>query len=464
MSRDKKRQMIWYQVDDSEAAARHLSKMARKGWFLEGVDNWYYTYRRGEPADVQYAVTFFPDASCFDPSEMMEGQKTYAEYCQAAGWELAASYGPIQYFRTSAPNPTPIETDETIKLASIRRTMRKTFVLTYAVLLLLSFIGLPFSLTQLQNQPTEFFSSCSSLSNFLIMTGILVYSLGMLLDYLIWLLRSRYAVSKGGACCKPHTRFRLALNVLMAVVCVIAVIGFMMESSWLRGVAVIYFVIYGGLILLSRWVLRRLKASNMDRGTIKGIYFTFAVIAGLVVGLGSAFMFIRLADAGIIHTGREPAETYVYTDADGSFRYPRDVFYDDLPITLETLGYHVTENDHCSYEETVRRSPLMVYSKYAQEALNFDSPLPDLFCQTFDSQWNWVLDRCWKYLVETGAARFEPRIMQNLDPSPWNALGACRQEGLNTYYLRYPNRIVTVHLDGEAAPQQLDAIIASLQP
>ena len=31
MSRDKKRQMIFYQVDDNEAVSRHLEKMARKG-------------------------------------------------------------------------------------------------------------------------------------------------------------------------------------------------------------------------------------------------------------------------------------------------------------------------------------------------------------------------------------------------------------------------------------------------
>lgn len=95
MSRDRKRQLSWYQPDDTEAIARHLERMAGKGWLLEKVDNWIFTYRRAQPARVRYTVTFFPEASVFDPG-LTRGQETYADYCQAAGWELAAAYGPIQ--------------------------------------------------------------------------------------------------------------------------------------------------------------------------------------------------------------------------------------------------------------------------------------------------------------------------------------------------------------------------------
>ena len=91
MSRDRKRQLNWYQPDDTEAIARHLERMAGKGWLLEKVDNWLFTYRRAQPARVRYTVTFFPEASVFDPG-LTRGQETYADYCQAAGWELAAAY------------------------------------------------------------------------------------------------------------------------------------------------------------------------------------------------------------------------------------------------------------------------------------------------------------------------------------------------------------------------------------
>ena len=463
MSRDKKRQMIWYQVDDGEAAARRLEKMARKGWLLEAVDNWYYTYRRSDPTQVKYAVTFFPDASYFDPG-LMEGQETYAEYCQAAGWELAAAYGPIQYFLTANPDPPPIETDETIKLTAIRRTMRKTLVLSYAVLLLLPAMGLPLALTRLRHDPMEFFCSNIQVSNLFLMLGILLFAGGMLLDYLIWLLRSRYAVAHGGACCKPHTRFRLFLTAVMMLVCAASVIGYLTDASWLRSIFVFYLAVYGGMMILARWVLRKLKKASTERSVIRAAYIAFAVIAGLIIGFGATALLTRLVTAGIVHTSREPAETYAYTSPNGSFRSPRSVYHDDLPVTLEDLGYTVTTGDHCSYEEQTGRTLLASRSRYTQGPLNPDSALPDLTCQVYDTRWPWLLQTCWKDLIADEGGRYESQIMQRLDPAPWGAAEAYRQEGLTTYYLLYANRIVTFHLSGDAAPRQLDAIAQALRP
>ena len=168
MSRETKRQAFWFQVDDTEAIARHLEKMEAKGWKLEAVDNWYYHFRRSGPAQVRYAVTYFPDASVFDP-KLPEGQETYAGYCEAAGWELAAAYGPIQYFRSTRADPTPIETDESIKLDAVRRTMRKTYVLSYAAMLLIPLVYFPAFFAIYWRDPMDFFSSTSQILTLLMM-------------------------------------------------------------------------------------------------------------------------------------------------------------------------------------------------------------------------------------------------------------------------------------------------------
>ena len=42
--------------------------------------------------------------------------------------------------------------------------------------------------------------------------------------------------------------------------------------------------------------------------------------------------------------GREPAETYVKTYGNDSRTIALDVFYDDLPVTLEDLGFPVTDS------------------------------------------------------------------------------------------------------------------------
>lgn len=229
MSRDVKRQMCWFQIDDAEAIARHLEKMEAKGWRVQAVDNWYWTYQRVVPANVRYAVTFFPDASVYD-SAPTEGQETYADYCRAAGWELAAAYGPVQYFRSERTDPPPIETDEAVKLTAIRRTMRKTFVLSYGMLLLLPLIYIP-TLRLSFRRPVEFFSDSSTLAMLALMIGIVLFAGSLLLDYLVWLLRSRYAVKRGGSCAKPHTKVRLWINGAMLVLCGVVLVAFLWELN-----------------------------------------------------------------------------------------------------------------------------------------------------------------------------------------------------------------------------------------
>lgn len=459
MSRDKKRQIVWYQIDDTEAIARHLEKMARKGWLLESVDNWWYTYRRAEPTEVKYTVTFFPDASIYDPGPT-EGQETYIDYCRAAGWELAAVYGPIQYFRSARPDPVPIETDEAVKLAAIRRTMRKTFVLSYAVLLLLPAVNLPLTWNQFRWDPLDFLCSNYKLATVVLMAGILIFVAGMLLDYLIWVLRSRYSVARGGPCAKPHTRFRSWLNAAMLAVCAAALAVLFLDLAGIRTVLIIYLVIYGGIMLLARRVLRKLKRSGVSRGSTKVLFIVFAIVSGLVVGIGTSFLFVRLADAGILHMDREPAETYTYAKGDWSFT--RDIYHDELPVTLEDLGFSVTPEDHCTYRAEIDRSPLAAHNEYTQEALNLDSKLPRLYYQTYEMGWFWMLERCWEALTER--EDYDPWPLQALDPAPCGAEKAYREEDLTSYFLLYPDRIVTFRLVGDAAPRQLDAIVRTLRP
>ena len=138
MSRDTKKELLLYQpVGDTAAMARHLEKRAEQGWLLERADNWWLRYRRSEPAELHYAVAFFPEATIFDAAPA-EGQETYYDYCRAAGWEYVCSYGSIQYFRNSRPDPVPIETDERLKLKALRRVILRTMVLVNGLWLLMA--------------------------------------------------------------------------------------------------------------------------------------------------------------------------------------------------------------------------------------------------------------------------------------------------------------------------------------
>lgn len=456
MSRETKRSLTWFQVDDTAAIARHLEKMEAKGWRLTGIDNWFYSYRRAEPARARYAVTFFPDASIYDPA-LTEGQETYADYCQAAGWELAAAYGPFQCFRAARPDPAPIETDEAVKLTAIRRTMRKSFVPSYALLLLLPVISLPTIMMQLQHDPFSLFSRNSQLGLILLMAGIVLFAGGLLLDYLVWVLRSRYAVKRGGACAKPHTRARLWASGAMMAVCAAALLSFMTESS-MWNYLLLYGGIYAGVILLGRWVLRALKRHVKSRGNVRGLYIAYAIGAGIAVMLVMMLLMPKL----MMRQRENAANSYTYVSKDGSFSMTREVRHDALPVTLEELGYPVAEEDHCTYNADIQRSPVAARSAYAQRPLNLDSGLPDLSYTIYETDWPWLLDACWRDVL----GDTEDWPVEEVDPVPWGAEKAYKRRDIDCYCLRYPGRVAAAGLSGFGGlePGQLEAVARALRP
>lgn len=197
MSRETKWELSLFQANDMDAIAGHFEKMEAKGWRLEDIDNWGYRYRRVEPGKVRYAAACFPDASVYDPAPT-EGQETYIEYCRAAGWELAAVYGPMQYFRSVLPDPVPVETDEAVKLTAVRRTMGKTLLPSCGLGILLAVMYLAMQTGSFRMDPLEYFSRDLYLSLLLLLGGLFLYCVGLLADYLVWVLRSRRAVAEGG--------------------------------------------------------------------------------------------------------------------------------------------------------------------------------------------------------------------------------------------------------------------------
>ena len=63
---------------DYRGVEEHLSAMAAQGWRLEKAGNSRWKYRRAEPAQVRYAVTYNAGASQFNPGPT-EGQESLEE-------------------------------------------------------------------------------------------------------------------------------------------------------------------------------------------------------------------------------------------------------------------------------------------------------------------------------------------------------------------------------------------------
>lgn len=456
MSRETKWELSLFQANDMDAIAGHFERMEAKGWRLEDIDSWGYRYRRVEPGKVRYAAACFPDASVYDPAPT-EGQETYIEYCRAAGWELAAVYGPLQYFRSVLPDPVPVETDEAVKLTAVRRTMGKTLLPSCGLGILLAMMYLVMQTGSFRMDPLEYFSRDLYLSLLLLLGGLFLYCVGLLADYLVWVLRSRRAVAEGGACVKPCTRLRMAASVGMLALTAVC-LGFMcrdMLGRRMGATLALYLAVYALLILTAGRVLKWIKRRSGSRGEVRGKYFVYAVGAGVLAAVVLTIFALALGGGR-----REPEEVYV-KEYPGGEAIEWNIYRDPLPVTLEELGYPVAEEDHCTYEAEVHRSFLASHGAYRQRAMAYGSELPEMEYTVTVMGWDWLRGICWERFLEK---KDEPELwpLRELDPAPWGALEAYQQDDRAIYYLLYPDRIITLNLWSGISPRQVEDVLRPL--
>ena len=438
-----------YQPDDEAAIVKRLEKLAAKGWFLERAENWGWTLRRGEPAQVRYAVTYFPGASVFDPGPT-EDQETYADYCRAAGWEFVSSYGPVQYFRSDLPDPVPIETDQGEKLAAIHRSLTKYALRAYGLGLVCGLLAWAGQIKRLRQLPLDMLSDNRQLLILAIYVVITVCSAAMLADYLIWYLRSKRSVEDGGACLPSHTWLRYTANILL-LSCLAALLAVVLTSTGTLhrgllafGALVLSLLPFAALYVAFRWIKRRGK----DKTSVRKRYIIAVLIAWVAINI----LQYNIGYSDILTApDRQPEQIYVDSDGDS-----HNLYADDLPVTLEDLGIQVTASDHCSYERNHSASPLVSYTTYEQRAASEESDLPWLLYGVADFAWEGLAREQMERMVYDGPVVMGGQIFilreSNAVEDPrWGADQAYFSSSSNDggeWLLRYGDRLVSIRQRG----------------
>lgn len=427
MSRDTKKELLLYQpVGDTAAMARHLEKRAEQGWLLERADNWWLRYRRAEPTGVRYAVAFFPEATIFDAAPV-EGQETYYDYCRAAGWEYVCSYGSIQYFRNFRPAPVPIETDERLKLKALRRVILRTMVLVNGLWLLMAVFWC-FSLRDsFRWSPLSVASQYSTLGILITTATFFIDSLAGLLWVGGWYLYSRWSVRRGGACARIRGSLQAAGDFSVLAI-MLAGLG---ASSVGQGWGYLVFVLVYSVGFLLLLVVLRALLRHFKRLQFSNTASLVGSIAASVV-LSIAFVAGMNAFDWSLEASLPP-------------EWPKEVSAEELPLTLEDLGYAVTEADRCEYlHQGSGRTPWAAFGNWYQGAEAPDSELPFLNYQIADISWDWLRELCWDTIMR--GPKYGNHQLSGytpIDPSPWGADAAARRNG--TQALLYEDRIVLIY-------------------
>ena len=132
-----KRRLETFSFYDRTGLESHLTRMAEKGWLLEKIGQFFWTYRKIEPKTLTFSVTYFPEASQFDPGPSEE-QEAFYDLCAHSSWQLAAASAQLQVFYNEGPDPVPIDTDPVLEVESIHRTMKKSLIPSHLAMLALA--------------------------------------------------------------------------------------------------------------------------------------------------------------------------------------------------------------------------------------------------------------------------------------------------------------------------------------
>lgn len=146
-----KHEMFLYSFHDHTGIRQHLETMAAKGWLLDAT-GFFWRYRKCQPQTVRYAVTYFPTSSDFDPAPS-DKEYMFRDFCEEAGWEFVAHAGEMQIFRSTRPDPTPLDTEPMVQVETIHASMKSSHLKNQAGLVISSGLFILFLLYRLFTAP-----------------------------------------------------------------------------------------------------------------------------------------------------------------------------------------------------------------------------------------------------------------------------------------------------------------------
>lgn len=424
---------------DQSTIETKLEEMAAKGWMIQKLGNLFWTYERVEPQKLHFAVTYFPDASEFDPKPS-EGQLTREEFCAQDGWQLAVRWGAMQIFYTSQENPVPIDTDPVTQVETICRTMKKTVVSNQLVSLSLSIFYLAFQLWDLWHDPVDYLSSSNKLMSLPMWILLLILEAYELWSCLRWCRRAKKAAQDGVFL---PVRIRQWFSWFVLAVAALFLLLSMGESAFSAS-AVAFGVVmtFIGMAVgngLSRWLKeqgasRRVNMVVSSLGVLVAVILCFAGMIALMIGNRFPFS-----------PDSTPVDTY---DWDG---LTMDIYNDPLPLTVEDL---VEVDARWSKKAEIQESVLVAYGDYRQDLL-FGQEIQgyELSYEITDVK----LPRLYEFVKERLISQRQDEVHEDfvfvdhyepIDPAAWGAQEAYQlhwSDGvMDTYLICWETRIVEI--------------------
>jgi len=349
--RKTKRVFAQFTFFDRTGIQAFLEKQAQKGWMLEKISSYGWKFRRIEPQKIHFSVTYFPEASIFDP-EPGENQKSFWELCEHTGWKLASHNAQLQIFCNEKEDPVPIETDPQTELETIEKSAKKSYLISYYILAACGVLQLLLQLWQFSTDPLDWLSRNSSLFSVLCWGALLAMCLIEILGYFSWRKKARKAVEETNSFTDTKGYRKIEIALMWFVLAIFAVFLLTIEPRFAFiavmsscVVAVMSMAVWGFSNLLKKF--RVSAAANKVATIVITIVMAFGVTGILLFTVTNKVM-----DAGWFD--KEAAYTYEYKGMQWK------VYDDELPLRVEDI----IETDYDGYSTSWYGDESVIMSKH----------------------------------------------------------------------------------------------------
>lgn len=451
---------------DQESIQEKLETMASKGWMVEKLSNMMWTYKRIEPKQLRFAVTYFPDASEFDPGPT-EGELTKMDFCAQDGWILAVRWGAMQIFYNENLDAIPIETDPVASVNNIHTAMKKNVLRTHLFSIAMLIYYLTFQFFRMKDDPIEYLSNPFYLYSIPMFAALLVSSIHEIIYHFAWYKKAKKTAENDGIFLplksKPLASY--SLLAFSALCMLLAYSGFRTSNR-----TIVIALVYLAIMLLVFAIGNGIKAALKRKGASRG--FNLIVSTGTVTLL--TFVALALLCTAII-TGdftlwgkKQPIATY---DING---WTMEVYDDPLPLEIEDMSAaDAIWSKEADYQETFLAS----YRKYNQDFVHIEGndagETKDLQYSIIDVKVPVLFDFMKQAILNSRQDEVHDDFIftdhyEQIDPTIWQADDAYQvywsDSLLNTYLLCWDNRIVEIKFYWEPTPEQIAVAIEKLVP
>lgn len=455
--RDTKRRIEAFSFYDHTGIEAHLEKMAAKGWLLERMTGFGWVYRRIEPGRVKFTVTYYPRASEFDP-EPSEQQKTFYDFCQHSGWEIAASLGQMQVFYNERENPVPIDTDAVLEVENIHNSARRGYLPAYFVLLAIAFFQGFLVVQRFRQDAVGLLVETSNLFTIFCWLILCVLCLAELSGYFRWHRKARRAAEQG-IFMDTWGHGRLAVFLLAALLAATVYWLFSLGEDYERMIGLFSMFSIFLLILLVNVIKLLLKKKRVSAGINRTITIVSCIVLSIAMTGGLTALAITGVKNGFFEKLEKKApEVYAYKGVTFS------VYHHELPLRVEDLR----DSDYGEYStfwKARESSPFLAQYEAAQRPRMDALEEPALEYTVTKVKIPLLSDWCFRQIfrkydryTKEQPEEYREHYVET-DAALWGADASYRmyygETPRNQYLVCWENRIAELNADWELTPEQM---------